>query len=122
MLEVINLHPLSDEQDPYGEYQVHPLTRLQYWLEEKLKQKLDPNDLMKTCGGVPATKEEIALLREAVTACVKKDLARAVFLAREYEELDDYGFYAPISPDETFWSQKFPDLVFVQPIPNQIDN
>tara|TARA_R100000808_G_C2150135_1_gene158755 strand:- start:2184 stop:2537 length:354 start_codon:yes stop_codon:yes gene_type:complete len=117
MMEVINLHPLSDEQDPYGEYQVHPLYRLAYWIEGKLKQKLDPNDIMKTCGGVPATKEEVALLREAYTACLKEDLERAVFLAREYEELDDYGFY-----DEDFWKEWFPDLVFIQPIPNQLDN
>ncbi len=117
MMEVINLHPLSDEQDPYGQYQVEPLTRLEYWIEEKLKDKLNPNDLMKTCGGVPATREEIALLREAYTACLKKDLTRAVFLAREYEQLDPYGFY-----DEDFWAIKFPDLLFIQPIPNQLDN
>jgi hypothetical protein len=116
MMEVINLHPLSDDQDPYGQYQVEPLTRLEYWIEEKLKDKLNPNDPMKVWG-VPATREEIALLREAGGACLREDLERAVFLAREYEELDDYGFY-----DEDFWKEKFPDLIFVQPIPNQLNN
>ena len=116
MMEVINLHPLSDEQDPYGEYQVEPLARLEYWIEGKLKDKLNPNDPMKAWG-VPATREEIALLREAYTACLRKDLERAIFLAREYEQLDPYGFY-----DEDFWAIKFPDLVFVQPIPNQLNN
>ena len=57
MMEVINLHPLSDEQDPYGEYQVEPLARLEYWIEGKLKDKLNPNDPMKAWG-VPATREE----------------------------------------------------------------
>ena len=117
MMEVINLHPLSDEQDPYGQYQVHPLDRLEYWIQGKLQDKLDPNDPMKICGGVPATREEIALLREAYTACLKKDLKRAIFLAREYEQLDPYGFY-----DEDFWATMFPDIVFVQQIPNQLTN
>jgi hypothetical protein len=117
MIECINLYPLSEDQDPGGEYQVHPLVRLEYWIKGKLQDKLDPNDLMKTMAGVPATAEEIALLREAYTACLKGDLERAIFLAREYEQLDPYGFY-----DGSFWDVKFPDIVFVQPIPNQLNN